>query len=272
MNTESEGFHAAILLVTMAALGAIGLWISHTGGAMWRYPEAIRPVLTIMQFNPNADNVFRCWMPAPAGFDKYPANCGDGDTVVWGDSHAGRLHAGLIGDKVGEFVGDACPPVLGVGDPVCIARNAAIMRRLGELKPKRVVLFAFWSHYTVHGLNEATMAATLRELKQIGADVLVVGAAPEWQPDLPSQVYLFWRFFGTLPDRLPSQPHEVDDTLSRAASSSGVRFVSLFDALCNAEEGCLTHTPASQSDLLTWDYGHLTTPGARFLADILKIN
>jgi lysophospholipase L1-like esterase len=50
-----------------------------------------------------------------------------------------------------------------------------------------------------------------------------------------------------------------------------VRFVSAFDALCN-EDGCLTHTPKSKGELLTWDYGHLTVAGARFLATLLQLD
>jgi len=43
--------------------------------------------------------------------------------------------------------------------------------------------------------------------------------------------------------------------------------VSLIECLCNAE-GCLTLVPQS-ADLTTWDYGHLTTPGAELVARYL---
>ena len=48
------------------------------------------------------------------------------------------------------------------------------------------------------------------------------------------------------------------------ATSEGVRFVSIFDAICNGD-GCLTHGPASPSELLCWDQGHLTLEGAVYL-------
>jgi hypothetical protein len=42
------------------------------------------------------------------------------------------------------------------------------------------------------------------------------------------------------------------------------------DALCNSD-GCLTHSPASKTDLLIWDNGHLTTNGAKFVVEKLGL-
>ena len=74
---------ASLAAMTMIAGFATMVW--GTSGLLGHYPEEIQPVLATMQFKPNAENVFRCWMPGPAGFDKYPADCGLGDTLVWGD-------------------------------------------------------------------------------------------------------------------------------------------------------------------------------------------
>ena len=64
--------------------------------------------------------------------------------------------------------------------------------------------------------------------------------------------------------------HAVDAVLAAIAEQQDARFVSVFDALCTVD-GCLTHTPASRSDLLTWDYGHLTTSGAQFVLQKLQL-
>jgi lysophospholipase L1-like esterase len=63
----------------------------------------------------------------------------------------------------------------------------------------------------------------------------------------------------------------MDEALAAVSAASHVRFISAFDALCN-EDGCLTHTPKSKAELLSWDYGHLTTAGAGFIAALLKLN
>lgn len=63
----------------------------------------------------------------------------------------------------------------------------------------------------------------------------------------------------------------MDAALLSVARGAGATFVSLYNAMCN-QEGCLTHTQIGKSDLVTWDYGHLTTNGARFVADLAGLN
>jgi hypothetical protein len=46
-----------------------------------------------------------------------------------------------------------------------------------------------------------------------------------------------------------------------ALEARGVAYFSIMDFFCNAR-GCLTHAPAGESQLVTWDSGHLTTDGA----------
>jgi hypothetical protein len=49
----------------------------------------------------------------------------------------------------------------------------------------------------------------------------------------------------------------------------GVTYLSLKDVLCD-ELGCLTMVgPDLQSDIVVWDYGHLTVNGAEFATRML---
>jgi hypothetical protein len=59
--------------------------------------------------------------------------------------------------------------------------------------------------------------------------------------------------------------------MSTIAGQEHVRFISIFDALCD-RDGCLTHTPASRSELLAYDYGHLTVPGAAYVVRRLGLD
>jgi SGNH domain (fused to AT3 domains) len=114
----------------------------------------------------------------------------------------------------------------------------------------------------------------LRRLKVAADDVVLLGPSPSFDPNLPEQVYQDWLSHGALPERLipvPQNYREMDAALLSAAGGTGATFVSLHDALCN-QEGCLTHTQAGKSDLVSWDYGHLTTNGARFVADRAGLN
>jgi peptidoglycan/LPS O-acetylase OafA/YrhL len=263
-------------LAAMTAIAGFAALIWGSGGLLWRYSSEILPVLATMKFDPAADNIFHCWLPEPAAFEILPVDCGVGDTLVWGDSYAGRLYLGLKRDGVdmAQFIREGCPPSIGAGNEACMQSNAAALRRIGELKPKKVILFAVWLHYQDKGLYDG-LAATLAELKKNGGDVIIIGQPPYWSPgDLPTQVYNFWNANGRLPDRLPLEPkpfRDIDGTLARLSTTARVKFVSAFDALCN-DEGCLTHTPTSRAELLTWDNGHLTPAGARFLAKLLQLN
>jgi hypothetical protein len=230
-----------------------------------------------MNFDQSADNIYKCWLPSSVAYELRPADCGVGDALLWGDSHAGRLHVGLKreGIVVGQLIKESCPPVVGFGlHESCIQHNATALRKIAELKPKRIILFAAWLNYRERGLTDASIAEALTELRKICDNIVVIGPAPMWKPYLAKQVYNSWNANGRLPDRLPmdSRPYrEFDRTLAQLSEKAQVRFVSAFDALCN-DEGCLTHTPASRSEILTFDYGHLTPEGARFVAQLLQLN
>jgi lysophospholipase L1-like esterase len=235
------------------------------------------PVLATMGYDPaSGGRVLKCWLDRASAFEKYSPECSAGATLIWGDSHAARLYAGLKQDGVdlAQFTRDGCPPFIGAGDETCAQSNAAIMQLIAQLKPRQVILFAVWENYGLNDASNGGPAMTLKELKNIVDDVVVIGPTPYWTPDLPTQVYDFWRSNGRLPDRLQPRPmpyRTIDDALAALSATAHVRFISVFDALCD-EEGCLTHTPKSKGELLTWDYGHLTVAGARFVATLLKLN
>jgi peptidoglycan/LPS O-acetylase OafA/YrhL len=270
----------AVSTAAMIVVVACSALIWRSGGAPWRYPDVIRPVLATMQYDPASNaRAFKCWLSATSPFEDFSPECGIGATLIWGDSHAGRLYAGLKQDGVAiaQFVRDGCVPSLGSDNEACARSNAAILRKIAELKPKKVILFAAWTTYKDYGsgdVRNSGLAATLVDLKKIVDDVVVLGPTPLWSPDLPTEVYRSWRSSGELPDRLPPTPiayRKVDEALAAVSLASHVRFISAFDALCNGD-GCLTHTPKSRAELLSWDYGHLTTAGAGFVAARLKLD
>lgn len=258
-----------LLIVTMS----LAIWRS--GGALWRYPSEIRPVLQTMNYNPRDDARMDCWLDSKAGFDAYAASCKTGKTVVWGDSHAGRLYTGLRkdGGGISQFARDSCMPIVGDASLplVCAASNVQTLKEIERIRPRRVIVFAVWMRYKP---DFAALEATLRRLKAAADDVILLGPSPSFSPDLPVQAYQDWLSRGVLPERLNpvSQNYrEMDAALLSVARGAGATFVSLYDAMCN-QEGCLTHTQIGKSDLVTWDYGHLTTNGARFVADLAGLN
>jgi peptidoglycan/LPS O-acetylase OafA/YrhL len=267
----------SISLAAMVLIIGCSSVIWRGGGIPSRYPREIQPVLATMQYDPASDaRVPQCWLNNASAFEDYSHECAVGATLIWGDSHAARLYAGLKKDgvDVAQFTRDSCPPPIGGGYEICAQSNDAILKKIAELKPKKVILFAAWGTYNEDGPRDIRFTQTLIRLKEIVDDVVVLGPAPFWSPDLPTQVYNFWRLSGLLPDRLQPRPiyyRRMDDALSGAANAANVRFISVFNALCN-QDGCLTHTPESKGDLLTWDDGHLTLAGARFLATLVHLH
>ena len=265
---------AMILIIGFSAV----IWRS--GGLPRRYPDEILQVLATMQYDPASNaRVFKCWLDAKSTFKDYSSECSEGATLIWGDSHAGRLYAGLKRDgiDIAQFTRDSCPPSTGGSFENCEKSNVAILRRIAELRPRQVILFANWASYKSYQQDDAQddgLAAVLTELKKNVDDIVVVGQAPYWSPNLPTQVYDFWRSNGQLPDRLPPKPlqyQKINDALAAISAAAHVRFVSPFNTLCN-EQGCLTHTPKSKGELLSWDYGHLTIAGARFMGAVLQLD
>ncbi len=261
---------------SMLLVAAMSLLIWRSGGALWRYPSEIRPLLETMNYNPRDDARMDCWLDNKAGFDAYAASCKTGTTVIWGDSYAARLYTGLRkdGGDISQFARDGCMPIVGDASlyPVCAASNVQILKEIEWTKPRRVILFAVWMHYKPPDF--AALQATLRRLKAVAHDVILLGPSPSFSPNLPEQAYQNWLSRGALPERLIPMALDyrgMDAALLSVAREAGATFVSLHEALCN-QEGCLTHTRIGKSDLVSWDSGHLTTNGARFVADLAGLN
>ncbi len=260
---------------SMLLVAATSFVIWRSGGGLWRYPSEVRPVLETMDYNPLDDARLDCWLDVKAGFDTYAASCKTGTTVVWGDSHAARLYTGLRkdGGGISQFARDGCMPIVGDASllPVCGASNVRILKEIERTKPRRVILFAVWMQYKP---DFAALEATLRRLKAVADDVILLGPSPSFSPNLPELAYQGWLSRGALPDRLIPMAQDyrgMDVALLSVARGAEATFVSLHEALCN-QEGCLTHTQTGKSDLVSWDYGHLTTNGARFVADLAGLN
>jgi hypothetical protein len=147
-----------------------------------------------MQYDPVSDVTLECWLNAGEPFEYFSPKCGVGGTLMWGDSHAARLYAGLKQDgiEIAQFTKDGCVPSTGSDDETCARSNAAILQRIAELRPKKVILFAAWTIYRGYGsgdMQNSGLATTLRNLRQFVDDVVVLGPAPIWSPDLPTEVY-----------------------------------------------------------------------------------
>jgi lysophospholipase L1-like esterase len=155
--------------------------------------------------------------------------------------------------------------------------NAAVLDEIIRIKPKRAILFGAWRVRSINWQSNTIpvepLRHTLQKLRSGVEDIIVLGPSPDWPPTLPEVVFKYWADFKALPDRIKLSAdgyHAMDAEFRKVADSEHVRFVSIFDALCDSD-GCLTHTPASRSELLFWDNGHPTVEGANYIVQKLGL-
>ncbi len=269
---------AALSASAMLAVSLVAVAIFYSGGLPARYPPEIRPVLATMSYEfrgPVREN--RCLIAQDVPFERFAPECREGHILVWGDSYAGFLSTGLA-KPYAQFTRDACLPIITGKADQCAKSNAAIMHEIMQLKPRRVLLFGAWLSHSPNWKREpilnGSLEHTLHELRSKIDDVILLGPAPLWRPGLPAVVFKFWSDSGVLPDRVKvatENYHATDAVMRGIADHERAQFISIFDSLCN-DEGCLTHTPTSRSELLIWDHGHMTTEGATYIVHKLGLD
>jgi peptidoglycan/LPS O-acetylase OafA/YrhL len=269
------------LLAALLVLGAFGAVTSRLDIRSLSYPAKMREILAYSHydFRSNA-RVGTCWLYKPD--QRYLPECDfkQGDlhprVAVWGDSHAGRLFPGLALAAAGKasvatFAADSCPPIRNFEacSPFTEDALGAIIRN----KPNIAVLFARWSFYSkTYGDGPARegLNSYIDALEQAGIKVAIIGPFPEYPGQLPDVVYERWVADKSkgIPNRIPDMPiawaRIVDDDLRALAGKRNLPYLSLLDLFCQ-NDVCATSWSDDPSDLLSWDYGHLTTDAGRFI-------
>ena len=200
--------------------------------------------------------------------------------LVWGDSHARSLALGFAALARTEqfglaiYAASGCPPIIDFSvsiRPNCRAINDFVLDRIKALRPKTVVLSAFWALYNGYSgwsaLDSEKLKTTLTLLKQAGVpNVVVFGNVPTYlipQPRIGIEKFVSQQFNRTYYKFNPDAKR-ADQNIRSIASAANVTFVSPIDLLCN-EDGCLISSSADELDPIAWDYGHLTKSGASLL-------
>jgi len=206
--------------------------------------------------------------------------------MLLGDSHAYGLYQGLEPYLDAHHVNLISLPImyctpLSVQDKrlACNTYNTWLKHEIRDKQPDLVMIFAhhlLWSDDEGYGESQpypAYLWEQARLLKQAGVkQVMVVGQIPTWFDALPHNLNLhFLRKGLDVPSRtwtgIAQDSLKMDEVMRAAQPSTDIPYVSLRDALCNAE-GCLTKFGNQYpQDLIVHDYGHLTQRGARYLSE-----
>lgn len=281
IRLKTAAFSATAALVIVGFAGFATRWQSHAPSP---YPLPLQEALAYENYDFSSDAYSPgCWLRTNQTPDTMLSLCvktGRSDVIaVWGDSHAARLSPGMRNvfgaERITEMARDSCPPLYPFDTEGCIKTNAAFLEKLKANPPKKLIMFGAWQNYATDWGPGSTLgnllADTIKRVKAAGiTDILLVGPAPKFVPILPAMLMQNWQKTRAydLPDRLNIDREEtaaVDRAFASVAAAAGVQYLSLLDVFCN-EDGCLTKVPGTRSDLVTWDYGHLTTAAATFVA------
>jgi hypothetical protein len=198
--------------------------------------------------------------------------------LVWGDSHAQALYPGLRMFMPSEWqilqiASSGCSPNPNVYSPStdsqCRQSNYFAMKTIREVIPD-VVVMAQASGHSIQVMNDIAT-----KLKDVGVKkILFLGPAPQWRSELPKIIAR--QLWQTKPKRtfvgVNQEVLDLNSGLLRDFPAGGdLMFVDVIGLFCDAD-GCLTRTGDDiKESIVTWDYGHLTLSGSRYLAKNLLV-
>jgi peptidoglycan/LPS O-acetylase OafA/YrhL len=276
-----------VLVMLWAAALASAVWVEHRKGLAERYSrhpqwsEAARLLSYETRRPANMEDIDRCLLTSKRAPDSLDAVCfapRGSPLLLMGDSHAIHLVPGLWALRGTEGLSIAtatgCPPMPAwriPGQPWCPAVNDARFARVAALAPNRVVLAAAWQRYPEGDLEPGLRRAVTR-LRADGVQrILLVGPVVTWPMSLP-KILAERVLEGDLRTRdsrrLDPASLRLDVKLSALAKELGVDYYSPRQRACNAE-GCLNLLPGDDGlpAPTSWDYGHITTEGSRFIVE-----
>lgn len=191
---------------------------------------------------------------------------GKTNILLLGDSHANALWRGLARSmpdaNVMEATGSSCPPMRGNYDrSICGAlRRFVYDDYLPAHHVDSVILTENWNS----AADFDALESALGWLHERGIPVLVIGPGPEYSAPLPFLLALgiVWHDPALAQGRLLRRMGELDREIdSKAAGRPGLRYASLWRAVCPAER-CLEYADPAKGIPMLSDDNHLTIAGA----------
>ncbi|MGC0153166.1 acyltransferase family protein [Chromobacterium vaccinii] len=272
------------LVFVMVIACALGINVYHRDGMAFRLMK-ISPELTGKKPDIQAEwRTGRCFLEESSTFSPecLEAKKGKAETVfLWGDSHAASLYPGLrslqekADMRISQYTTSGCEPYPGLTLPnqlYCNEANRENMQRVRSLQPTLVILHSRW----LNKLAPQGLAQALDMIKQASphSKILVIGASPTWNDELPRILFRRYRSEGDkpsdyLPDNDASKVRYQDEQLRKIVISKGGIFASSVQVLCR-QEGCLTRVYKPQPMISSMDSGHLTPEAAKYLVAHLK--
>jgi peptidoglycan/LPS O-acetylase OafA/YrhL len=191
---------------------------------------------------------------------------GKANFLLLGDSHANALWPGLARSmpdaNVMEATGSSCPPLRGNYDrSTCGAlRHFVYDDYLPAHHVDAVILSENWTSVA----DFDALESALGWLRERGIPVLIIGPGPKYSAPLPFLLALglVWHEPTLAQRRLLPGMGELDREIdSKAAARPGLRYASVWRALCPAER-CQEYVDRAKGIPMLSDDNHLTDAGA----------
>lgn len=282
-GTAAISFRVAPLVAAMVATGLIGIVAASTRGLPVRFPEPIRGFMlsgTETSMHWRRGECLLLLQPASEFVPECAGHGGHPLLLIWGDSYGAALYPGLLhftgerGYDVAQFTSSACPPLIGYSlpeRPFCKSINDDVLLRIGHLRPDVVILDATWGH--AEPVLREDLPRTVALLKAMNiAKIVLMGPPPSWQGvGLSANVLDYYRqTHEVLPVRTFYRSSDEwtrgrDALLKELSGELGIQYISVRNIFCS-DSGCLSRVGPNDSELTAFDPGHLTVPGAIFLA------
>lgn len=261
------------------SLATACFFVAFTNGMIFRFNGDMKEIASYRFNNKNwrPDTCFLNPSQDYSQFEKCPDKMTTDSVVVWGDSHAAHLMPGLHVNyediNFTQRTSSLCGPLLGAENnqrPFCKSINTHVLKEIISIKPKLVILSAFWSQYPF----ETHLAHTLKVLHDSGVRTIVIGPFPFWHEPLPKEIEINGlNTQRTLPvELLESKKHlfENDRKIKEITSQSeNSRFISALSILCN-HATCKATVGESPVRPMQWDNAHMTDSGSKWFVRKIK--
>ena len=285
---------AITLAAALAVCGCLGLAVYAKDGLPDRFPSDIQK--RVMNNDKGDRDAHACRYDAgmrPSVMCDGTGSAGSPLVLLWGDSHAFHLIAGLSAlqrerqdFRFARYIAFACAPMadaLAPSPPYCNEANAFARQKIEALSPDTVIIAARWSAYNgTRGyalMDEKRLTRTIEWLKAAGVQHIVVfGQFPHWKlapsviplRDLQFNIFKRQAHVDKMPERdstyLDRSAFAAEDMVKRVAEVENATFISPAATLCN-RNGCLITVPDSGGVPVSPDDGHLTGPASKFFIE-----
>ncbi len=261
----------------------IGFSVHKNDGFDSRFNDEERRILEFMNYPRNS--YYRegtCFLIPGQNFSDFTEDYGNGDVLIWGDSHGAALSVGLREiAKVSQYTSILCPPLLGVyisaDKKMCIENNNFIVNEIKDNPPKIIILHSNWLEYKYDTL--LSLKDTLIDLSEKAKEsqIFVLGGVPQWHPSLPSFLLRNNQTLSNSND-VYLKNFELKEIISRdnllssvvnEISVDNIKFISALEKLCSGDH-CLAIKSDDLHEPMAWDYGHLTLSGSQVLGNLIS--